>query len=69
MWAFAGAKILTLYGVVTALQPIDAFGRVYAAYNGGIFTVLALAWGILIEGFRLDRYDILGAVIALAGAL
>jgi small multidrug resistance family-3 protein len=63
-----GAAILALYGVIAALQPIEAFGRVYAAY-GGIFIVLALTWGMLVEGFRPDRYDILGATIALAGAL
>jgi small multidrug resistance family-3 protein len=68
LWALVGAVILALYGVIAALQPIEVFGRVYAAY-GGIFIVLALAWGILVEGFRPDRYDILGATIALAGAL
>ena len=68
LWALAGAAILALYGVIAALQSLEAFGRVYAAY-GGIFIVLALAWGILVEGFRPDRYDILGAAIALAGAL
>ncbi len=67
-WAFAGAAILALYGVMAALQPITSFGRVYAAY-GGIFIVLALVWGILIEGFRPDRYEILGAALALVGAL
>ena len=68
LWALVGAGILALYGVIAALQPIEAFGRVYAAY-GGIFIVLALSWGVLVEGFRPDRYDILGATIALAGAL
>jgi small multidrug resistance family-3 protein len=67
-WALAGAVILASYGVVAALQPIPAFGRVYAAY-GGIFIVLALAWSILIDGFRPDRYDLLGALVVLAGAL
>lgn len=68
LWALVGGGILALYGVVAALQPISAFGRVYAAY-GGIFIMLALLWGILVEGFRPDRYDILGALVALAGAM
>ena len=34
--ALVGAAILTVYGVVAALQPISEFGRVYVAY-GGIF--------------------------------
>jgi small multidrug resistance family-3 protein len=29
---------------------------------------MALAWGVLIEGFRPDRWDILGASVALLGA-
>ncbi len=49
-------------------NPIPHFGRVYAAY-GGIFIVMALTWGVLIEGFGPDRWDILGASVALLGAL
>jgi small multidrug resistance family-3 protein len=59
---------LAAYGLVAALQPISEFGRVYAAY-GGIFIALALAWGILIDGFRPDKYDLLGASVAVLGAL
>ena len=43
-WALIGAVILALYGVVAALQPIEAFGCVYAAY-GGVFIALTLLWG------------------------
>lgn len=67
-WALLGAAILSLYGVVAALQPIEAFGRVYAAY-GGVFIALALVWGILVEGWRPDRYDVLGAIIAILGVV
>ena len=37
-----GGAVLTLYGFVSALQPLTEFGRVYAAY-GEVFIVLALA--------------------------
>jgi small multidrug resistance family-3 protein len=67
-WALVGAAVLALYGVVAALQPISEFGRVYAAY-GGVFIVLALAWGVLVDGFRPDRYDLLGALICVVGVL
>ena len=51
-WALVGGAVLVaLYGVVAALQPIPEFGRVYAAY-GGVFIALALAWGVLVDGFR-----------------
>ncbi len=66
LWALAGAVILVLYGVVAALQPISEFGRVYAAY-GGVFVALALTWSVLIDGFRPDKYDLLGALVVLAG--
>jgi small multidrug resistance family-3 protein len=29
----------------------------------GILTALSLAWGVLVDGFRPDRYDVMGAVI------
>ena len=67
-WALAGAVVLAFYGVVAALQPIPEFGRVYAAY-GGVFIALALAWGVLVDGFRPDRYDLLGALICVVGVL
>ena len=67
-WARAGAGILALYGLVAALQPIAEFGRVYAAY-GGIFIALSLAWGVAVDGFRPDRYDLLGALICVVGVL
>ncbi len=67
-WAILGAVILALYGVVAALQPIIEFGRVYAAY-GGVFIALALAWGIVVDGFRPDRYDLLGALICVMGMI
>jgi small multidrug resistance family-3 protein len=65
-WALLGALIRTTYGVVAALQPISEFGRVYTAY-GGLFIALALAWGVLVDGFRPDRWDLLGAAICVAG--
>jgi small multidrug resistance family-3 protein len=65
-WALLGAVILVAYGIVAALQPISEFGRVYAAY-GGIFIALSLAWGVVVDGFRPDRYDLLGALVCVVG--
>ena len=65
-WAVLGAAILAAYGVVAALQPIPEFGRVYAAY-GGVFIALALVWGVVVDGFRPDRWDLLGVAICVAG--
>jgi small multidrug resistance family-3 protein len=68
LWALLGALILASYGVVAALQPISEFGRVYAAY-GGIFIALSLGWGIIVDGFRPDRWDLLGALICVVGVV
>jgi small multidrug resistance family-3 protein len=67
-WALIGALILAAYEMVAALEPISEFGRVYAAY-GGVFIALALVWGVLVDGFRPDRWDLLGAAICVAGVL
>ena len=67
-WALIGALVLVAYGVVAALQPISEFGRVYAAY-GGVFIALAFLWGVLVDGFRPDRWDLLGASICVVGVL
>jgi small multidrug resistance family-3 protein len=60
-----GGFVLFLYGIVPTFQP-SHFHRIYAAY-GGIFIVMALIWGWIVEGIAPDRFDIIGAVIALAG--
>ena len=67
IWTLLGG-VLAAYGVVAALQPISEFGRVYAAY-GGIFIALALLWGITVDGFRPDRWDLLGAAICVVGVV
>lgn len=66
VWIGAGIIALGLYGFVATLQPEANFGRILAAY-GGIFVAGSLAWGMLVDGFKPDRYDITGAVICLVG--
>jgi len=67
-WIWIGAGVLALgaYGFVATLQPDAHFGRVLAAY-GGVFIAGSLIWGVLLDGFRPDRWDLLGAAICLAG--
>jgi small multidrug resistance family-3 protein len=62
----AGVIALGLYGFVAAFQPSPHFGRILAAY-GGVFVAGSLAWGTIFDGFRPDRYDIIGAAICLIG--
>lgn len=49
-----------------ASEPDANFGRILAAY-GGVFVAGSLAWGMALDGFRPDRYDVVGAAICLAG--
>ena len=65
-WIGAGIVALAGYGFVATLQPDANFGRILAAY-GGIFVAGSLAWGIVMDGFKPDRYDYLGATICLIG--
>jgi small multidrug resistance family-3 protein len=65
---FVGAGILALgaYGFVATFQPDPHFGRILAAYGGG-FVAGSLTWGMVVDGFRPDRYDLVGAALCLAG--
>lgn len=64
-FALSGAIVLALYGVVPTLQPAH-FGRVYAAY-GGVFVIMSILWGWKVDKITPDRFDLIGAVICLAG--
>lgn len=66
VWAGLGVIALGIYGFVATLQPDAHFGRILAAY-GGVFVAGSLAWGMALDGFRPDRWDIVGALICLAG--
>lgn len=68
VWAATGVIALGFYGFVATLQPDTHFGRILAAY-GGVFVVGSLAWGIVSDGYRPDRFDILSALICLAGVI
>ena len=65
-WIGAGVIAVGLYGFVATLQPDANFGRILAAY-GGVFVAGSLAWGMVADGFRPDRWDITGASICLIG--
>lgn len=65
LWAGLGVIALGIYGFVATMQPDAHFGRILAAY-GGIFVAGSLAWGMAVDGFRPDRWDVIGAVICLA---
>jgi small multidrug resistance family-3 protein len=66
LWVGAGVIALGVYGFVATLQPDADFGRILAAY-GGVFVAGSLAWGMIADGYRPDRFDVIGALVCLAG--
>ena len=66
LWVLGGALCLAAYGLVVTAQPDPHFGRLLAAY-GGVFVAGSLTWGVVVDGFRPDRYDVLGALVCLLG--
>ncbi len=67
LWALPGVALLVIFALL--LTRIDAMfaGRAYAAY-GGVYIAASLVWLWSVEGARPDRWDLVGAVICLAGA-
>jgi small multidrug resistance family-3 protein len=66
LWMAAGVVALGGYGFVAAFQPDAHFGRILAAY-GGIFVAGSLLWGMVADGYRPDRFDVIGAALCLIG--
>lgn len=66
IWIGTGVLVLGGYGLLMTLQPEAHFGRIMAAY-GGVFVAGALVWGIVVDRFRPDRWDVVGAAICLLG--
>jgi small multidrug resistance family-3 protein len=67
LFGILGGIVLFIYGVIPTFQPAQ-FGRVYAAY-GGIFIISSILWGMLIDRKKPDRYEVIGSVIAVTGAV
>ncbi len=66
VWLLVPAAIsLALFAWLLSLHPTAA-GRVYAAY-GGVYVFVALLWLWLVDGIRPSTWDMVGALVALAG--
>ena len=62
--------VVSLMAFALALTRVDSVfaGRAYAAY-GGIYIAASLVWLWLVEGQSPTRADLLGATLAIAGAV
>ncbi len=67
VFGLTGGLILFIYGISLTFQHSN-FGRTYAAY-GGIFVIMSMIWGWMIDKKRPDRFEIIGGVIVLIGTL
>lgn len=67
IFGIVGAIILFTYAIIPTLQPSN-FGRVYAAY-GGFFIISSILWGIMINKKRPDKFEIIGSMVAVLGAV
>jgi small multidrug resistance family-3 protein len=65
-WIGGGVIALGIYGFVATLQPDASFGRILAAY-GGVFVAGSLLWGMVVDDFEPDRWDVSGALVCLVG--
>ncbi|MFI7637326.1 YnfA family protein [Nonomuraea sp. NPDC049400] len=68
LWVGAGVIALGVYGFVATFQPDPHFGRILAAY-GGVFVAGSLIWGVVVDKFQPDRWDIIGSAICVIGVL
>jgi small multidrug resistance family-3 protein len=66
-WALPGTVALIAFALLLTRIDADFAGRAYAAY-GGIYIAASLTWLWAVEGSRPDRFDLIGAVLCLAGA-
>lgn len=66
LFVLGGMLALGFYGFVATFQPFQQFGRILAAY-GGVFVAGSLLWGVVFDGFRPDRWDLVGAGLCLVG--
>jgi small multidrug resistance family-3 protein len=67
IFGIVGGIVLFTYGIIPTLQPSN-FGRVYAAY-GGFFIISSILWGMFIDKKKPDRYEIIGSLVAVLGAV
>jgi small multidrug resistance family-3 protein len=67
-WLPPGILSLVLFGWLLTQVDVAFAGRAYAVY-GGIYVAASLAWLWCVEGRMPDRWDLVGAGVAIVGAL
>lgn len=65
-WLVPGVLSLILFAYLLTRVEASFAGRAYAAY-GGIYITASLLWLWIVERTAPSRYDLLGALLCLAG--
>ena len=68
LWVIPGVLALVLFAFLLTRIDTPFAGRVFAAY-GGVYITASLMWLWVVEGKMPDRWDVLGALICLIGAV
>jgi len=66
-WVALGIISLILFAYALTKIDVEHAGRVYAIY-GGIYIITSLIWLVLVEKESFNRWDVIGASLALIGA-
>ena len=66
-WIALGVVSLILFAYVLTKIDVENAGRVYAIY-GGIYIIASLIWLVLVEKESFNRWDVIGASLAMLGA-
>ena len=66
-WILPGITSLTIFAILLTRIDLIFAGRTFAAY-GGVYIAVSLLWLCIVEDQRLNKWDIVGAVICIAGA-
>jgi len=67
-WIVPGIGLLVFFAVLLARVDSALAGRAYAAY-GGVYVASSILWLVVAEHTLPDRWDLLGGMIIIIGAL
>ena len=68
LWALPGIAALAVFAWLLTRVDASFAGRAYAAY-GGVYILASMLWMWVIEGARPDRWDGIGVMFCVVGAL
>lgn len=68
LWLFVGVASLIAFAYLLAKIDVAFAGKAYAVY-GGIYIAASLVWLWAVEGNMPTKWDVIGSLVSIAGAL